>query len=179
MSLTLYNSIVAGNVPDNLYDEGTTTSTGVNLTSGDPLLAPLGNYGGPTLTMLPLFGSPAIDAGADSATNTFATDQRGYPRCSGAHVDIGAVEAQWAPANHSPLLSNSAWTAPGGARCFQCTFSSVTNADFTVLATTNLALPFADWTMLAPAIQCSPGQYQFTDPGATNYPQRFYQAVSP
>ena len=36
-----------------------------------------------------------------------------------------------------------------------------------------------DWTMLAPAIQYSPGQYQFTDPGATNYPQRFYQVVSP
>ena len=52
-TLTLYNSIVAGNVPDNLYDAcGTTTSTGVNLTNGDPLLAPLGNYGGPTQTML-------------------------------------------------------------------------------------------------------------------------------
>jgi hypothetical protein len=139
----------------------------------------LQDNGGPTRTHALLAGSPTIDAGADSVTNFLATDQRGYPRCSGAHVDIGAVEAQWAPANHPPRLSNSAWTAPGGARCFQCTFSSVTNADFTVLATTNLALPLPDWTMLAPAIQYSPGQYQFTDPGATNYPQRFYRVVSP
>ena len=177
-TLTLYNSIVAGNVPDNLsvYDDFDDL-TGVNLTSGDPLLAPLGNYGGPTQTMPPLPGSPAIDACPNGST--FATDQRGYPRCSGARVDIGAVEAQWAPANQPPLLNSFGWTAPGGVPCFQCAFSSATNADFTVLATTNLALPLADWTVLAPAIQCSPGQYQFTDPAATNYPHRFYQVISP
>jgi len=185
-----------GAAAGNIFNiSGTITSAGYNLSSDnsgssflnqtgdqnntDPKLGPLQNNGGPTWTHALLAGSPAIDAGADSVTNTFATDQRGYPRCSGAHVDIGAVEAQWAPANLPPLLWNSAWTAPGGARCFQCTFSSVTNADFTVLATTNLALPLRDWTMLAPAIQCSPGQYQFTDPGATNYAQRFYQVVSP
>jgi PKD repeat protein len=42
--------------------------------------------------MPPLPGSPAIDAGSDAATNTFATDQRSYPRLEGLHVDIGAVE---------------------------------------------------------------------------------------
>jgi hypothetical protein len=147
----------------------------------NPKLGPLANNGGPTLTMLPLFGSPAIDAGADSVTNCLATDQRGCPRCSGAHVDIGAVEAQWAPANQPPLLSNFGWTwtAHGGVQCFQFTFSSAANADFTVLATTNLALPLADWTMLAPVIQCAPGQYQFTDPQATNFPQQFYRVISP
>ena len=185
----------AGPSGANIYnDGGTVTSYGYNLSSDngggflnatgdrinkDPKLGPLANYGGPTLTMLPLPDSPAIDAGDDSVTNSLATDQRGYPRLSGAHVDIGAVEAQWAPTNHPPLLENSAWTAAGGARCFQFTFSNVTNADFTVLATTNLALPLADWSMLAPVIQCSPGQYQFTDPGATNYPQCFYRVVSP
>jgi hypothetical protein len=189
---TILNAGAAGGNITNYY--GTVTSDGYNLSSdsgggfltatGDqintnPRLGPLADYGGPTLTMLPLPGSPAIDAGNDSVTSFLATDQRGYPRLSGAHVDIGAVEAQWAPANLPPLLINSAWTAAGGARCFQFTFSNVTNADFTVLATTNLALPLPDWTMLAPAIQCSPGQYQFTDPGATNYPQCFYRVVSP
>jgi hypothetical protein len=38
------------------------TYLGANLTSGDPMLYPLGNYGGPTLTMPPRLGSPAIDA---------------------------------------------------------------------------------------------------------------------
>ena len=114
----------------NIYNrKGTVTSAGYNLSSdngggfltatGDqintnPKLGPLANYGGPTLTMLPLFGSPAIDAGNDSVTSFLATDQRGYPRLSGAHVDIGAVEAQWAPTNHPPLLRNSALDRPRG-----------------------------------------------------------------
>ena len=54
----------------------------------DPLLAPLGDYGGPTLTMSPLPGSPVIDAGSASAI--FDTDQRGIARDGSA--DLGAVE---------------------------------------------------------------------------------------
>jgi hypothetical protein len=40
-------------------------------------LAPLGNYGGPTPTVPPSPGSPALGAGT-VVVNTFATDQRGY-----------------------------------------------------------------------------------------------------
>jgi predicted outer membrane repeat protein len=63
----------------------------------DPLLAPLGDYGGPTQTMPPRPGSPAIDAGDDSVLASpynLTTDQRGagYPRQFGSHVDIGAYE---------------------------------------------------------------------------------------
>src|SRR4030095_6408986 len=70
--------------------QGSGTYSGVNLTSGDPLLAPLGDYGGPTPTRPPLPGSPAIDA----ATNGmgFTIDQRGLPRVNGFNVDLGAVE---------------------------------------------------------------------------------------
>jgi autotransporter-associated beta strand protein len=65
----------------------------------DPLLSPLGNYGGPTQTMHPLVGSPAIDAGAPTA---LGTDQRGFARdvdgttpggAGSSVLDIGAVEA--------------------------------------------------------------------------------------
>ena len=56
----------------------------------DPGLAPLGNYGGTSLTMALLPGSPAIDAG--TGTGAPATDQRGYARVGG--VDIGAFESQ-------------------------------------------------------------------------------------
>ena len=88
--------IVAGNAALSGSDlVGSFAASGNNLTDGDPLLAPLGNYGGPTPTMPPLPGSPAIDAGSDDATNapySFATDQRGFPRWSGPHVDLGAVE---------------------------------------------------------------------------------------
>ncbi|MEI9959962.1 MAG: choice-of-anchor Q domain-containing protein [Limisphaerales bacterium] len=62
---------------------------GSSILTGNPLLAPLGNYGGPTQTMPPLPGSPAIDAGGSGILNT---DQRGYARPFGANPDIGAIE---------------------------------------------------------------------------------------
>ncbi len=61
----------------------------------DPRLAPLTNNGGPTLTHLPLAGSPAIDAG-NPAVSAPATDQRGLPRVVRT-IDIGAVEVQPVP----------------------------------------------------------------------------------
>jgi hypothetical protein len=56
----------------------------------DPLLAPLGDYGGPTLTMALLPGSPAIDTGSPAYAPP--TDQRGRPRVG--PPDIGAFESQ-------------------------------------------------------------------------------------
>ena len=94
-ALTLFNSIVAGNngsgLSPNFYEGGTVVRSGSNLTDGDPMLLPLGNYGGPTQTMPPLPGSPAKDQGGTGGP-AFATDQRGFPRVIGTAVDIGAVE---------------------------------------------------------------------------------------
>ncbi|MFN4260211.1 MAG: choice-of-anchor Q domain-containing protein, partial [Gemmataceae bacterium] len=63
-----------------------------NIFGEDPLLAPLGYYGGPTQTHALLVGSPALDAGFNYAGTT--TDQRGdsFPRQIGTAVDIGAYE---------------------------------------------------------------------------------------
>jgi len=58
----------------------------------DPLLAPLNDNGGPTLTHALLPGSPAIDAGNNVLH--LETDQRGRSRVSGAAPDIGAFEVQ-------------------------------------------------------------------------------------
>ena len=60
----------------------------------DPLLAPLGDYGGPTQTMALLPGSPAIHAGSANIPGVTipTTDQRGESRTGG--VDIGAFESQ-------------------------------------------------------------------------------------
>ena len=56
------------------------------ITFADPQLGPLSDNGGPTRTMAPASGSPALGAGA----NCPATDQRGEPR--GATCDLGSVE---------------------------------------------------------------------------------------
>ena len=87
--LAIGNSIVAGNFAGNFGRWGSVTDLGSNLTAGDPRLAPLGDFGGPTPTMSLLSGSPAHDTAL--AATTF-TDQRGRPRPVGP-PDIGAYEA--------------------------------------------------------------------------------------
>lgn len=56
-----------------------------------PQLGPLGNHGGRTTTMFPVFGSLSIDTGVATA-GTPSSDQRDRPRPSGPAIDIGAVE---------------------------------------------------------------------------------------
>jgi hypothetical protein len=85
---TLTNTIVAGNLAGG--DVGGPISGNNNLIGGNPLLAPLGNYGGPTQTMPLLPGSPAIGTGTSTGAPT--TDQRGFNR--GSTVDIGAFQCQ-------------------------------------------------------------------------------------
>ncbi len=62
----------------------------------DPLLGPLADNGGPTLTIALLSGSPAIDAGISVLDVT--TDQRGVPRPQGYAPDIGAFESPYSQA---------------------------------------------------------------------------------
>ena len=122
----MLNTIVAGNTASSGPDcSGSPTSQGHNLignNSGcsftsatddqvgtaaspiDPKLGPLADNGGPTETHALMAGSPAIDSGDDivlGAPHNLTSDQRGpgFPRKSGAHVDIGAYEVQPAPAD--------------------------------------------------------------------------------
>ncbi|MCB1071261.1 MAG: hypothetical protein KDL31_12985, partial [Kiritimatiellae bacterium] len=99
-TLQLENSIVTANQAPSSPDFGLSvvpTILGGALTSGDPQLAPLGNYGGPTLTRPPYPGSAAIDGGTTLAS-TPAVDQRGLTRpvdgtLDGTNrVDLGAAE---------------------------------------------------------------------------------------
>ncbi len=91
-TVTLTDTIVAGNSNGLDEDLGGTQITGTNdLQGGDPVLAALGEYGGPTETMALLPGSPAIGAG--TAVSGITTDQRGVPRPS-TGLDIGAFQSQ-------------------------------------------------------------------------------------
>jgi hypothetical protein len=156
---------------------GNTTITGPAPLTNAPDLAPLGNYGGPTQTMPPLPGSPAIGAGSVAA-NIFATDQRGYSRTQNGLIDLGAVELQ-SPAANPPVLENITVPAGGVANGLQFTFTNAPAADFTVLTATNVSLALTNWTVLGEVQQVAPGQYQFTDPQAATNRVRFYRVQLP
>jgi CSLREA domain-containing protein len=105
------------------------TITGVtthNIYGVDPLLGPLADNGGPTLTHALLPGSTAIDHGSSGG---LATDQRGLPRPfnfpayfdAADASDIGAVEMQEAPQPGPVFTVNSTNDVddgvPGLAHC--------------------------------------------------------------
>ena len=62
---------------------------------------------------------------------------------------------------------------------FQFAFTGAANGTNTVLATTNPALPMANWTVLGIVPEFSPGLYLFSDAQAASNPQRFYRVRSP
>jgi uncharacterized protein (DUF2141 family) len=77
---------------DNAFVNGVNGNiVGIN----NPQLSPIGSNGGPTHTLVPLPGSPAIDAGnSNLIPSGITTDQRGLSRIVGKAVDIGATEVQ-------------------------------------------------------------------------------------
>lgn len=135
-SATLSNTIVAGNVAlgggSDADDDGAgfftdnggnligisgagsgnigftagTTKTGTVSAPPNPNLSQLDAFGGPTQTMLPLPGSPAICAGSYAAAQTagISADQRGVAfgntgaggYCPAGSIDIGAVQTDYA-----------------------------------------------------------------------------------
>jgi hypothetical protein len=119
----------------------------------------------------------AVIEGCTSRTG-FATDQRGLPRRSGSHVDIGVVEYQVAViiATNAPVFTGLTQLGNG---TFQFSFTNDAGAGFTVYASTNMALPFNEWSNLGPAVESPPGQFQFSDPDAANHTRRFYKVTSP
>lgn len=88
------NSNAYGPITDDGYnicsDNSASLDSGSRYNNTDPLLGPLGNYGGPTPCLALLANNPAID-NADPADFP-STDQRGYLRPFGAGPDIGALE---------------------------------------------------------------------------------------
>lgn len=111
-TLSIGNTVLdTGGSGANIVNSGTGMSQGYNLSSDDggcylngpgdqintdPLLGPLQDNGGPTLTHALLPGSPAIDTGDPNFTPPPFYDQRGpgFDRVVNARVDIGSFEVQ-------------------------------------------------------------------------------------
>ena len=105
VTVTVTNSIVANNGTyncqiegggaavlnsggNNVFTDPSCNPVGSDIPVADPLLGPLADNGGPTLTQALLPGSPAIDAANNAVCP--ATDQRGVAR--DAACDVGAFE---------------------------------------------------------------------------------------
>jgi hypothetical protein len=138
-------------------------------------LGPLTSNGGSTLTVALLHGSPALGSGDDGLVDApwnVLTDQRGFPRKSRGHVDIGAFE--YRPGNFDSKFACISCFSGGQ---FQLTFTndSSPGATFTVLSSTNLD----EWTAEGQATQTAPGLFQFSDSGMSNNVPRFFRVSSP
>jgi Right handed beta helix region/Chlamydia polymorphic membrane protein (Chlamydia_PMP) repeat len=99
----------AGSITDgghNIDDDGSCGLSGTSLSNTNPMLDPggLANNGGPTQTIALLAGSPAINAGDESACAAPPVnnlDQRGYvrPGAGATSCSIGAYEYNAVPAS--------------------------------------------------------------------------------
>ncbi len=147
-TLSLTDCIVAGNIAPNggdIFNDGSTihrgganivqsnfnafgaTVTGVAAVMLPPRLAPLGKYGGPTMTMALLPGSPALEAAIVPEEPTM--DQRGFPIVGAP--DIGAYEAGTFT-NYNAFIWEAlpdTATAPERAPSFDFDGDNVTNAN--------------------------------------------------
>jgi hypothetical protein len=83
-----HNNII-GPSPDSGLTDGV---NGNQLDVTDPLVGPLGNYGGTTRTVPLLPGSPAINAGTNTGGDIPTVDQRGIARVGAP--DVGAFESR-------------------------------------------------------------------------------------
>jgi GH25 family lysozyme M1 (1,4-beta-N-acetylmuramidase) len=66
-----------------------------------------------------------------------------------------------------------------GSGAFQFSFTNTPGRSFTALNTTNLSLPFSNWTVLGSIFESPAGYFQFTDTSMTNNSRRFYGVRSP
>jgi uncharacterized repeat protein (TIGR01451 family) len=163
------NSILVGNQTGNCYWDSKVNSLGYNLiddntcglnatgdlTNTNPLLGPLADNGGGTLTHLPLLGSPAIDAG-DSATCP-TTDQRGVARPQAGGCDIGAVEVSASADLMVSLGAEQAKARPGQPLTYTLKFR-------------NLGLPSAPGVVLTNIVPSFLNNVNVTSSGAAITP---------
>ena len=188
----LKTGVLGANILNNV---GTVTSGGYNLSSDngggvltkatdqlntDPLLGPLANNGGPTLTCAPLPGSPALDRGKSFG---LTTDQRGFPRTvddpcianasGGDGSDIGALETQTACVN---LQITAITRETNNIRITWTTYAGKTNALQRTAGAPDGSYQTNAFTDIFTATNTVGTTTNYLDVGgATNKPARYYR----
>jgi hypothetical protein len=97
-----------------------------------------------------------------------------------------ARAAQITALGKSIALNQAAATAPvmGGSvglpdGSFQLNFTGTAGASYSVVTSTNLALPWNAWTLVGPAVNTAGDQFQFTAPPSPGTPAGFFGLRSP
>jgi uncharacterized delta-60 repeat protein len=94
-----------------------------------------------------------------------------FTASDGEYSARGTVTVKIVP---SPAVQSAGFVQSTN-RGFALGFAGLSNATYTVWASTNLV----NWTLLGSVSQPSSGQFYFIDTDATNRPQRFYRVRSP
>ena len=101
---TIHNTVIFGTAPS---CSGVTGLAEDNLVDVNPYLGPLSANGGPTNTMMPLPGGPAVGGGDPNAV-VDDTDQRGFSRLSASgSVDVGAVQSHYSAVTYLTQPANT------------------------------------------------------------------------
>jgi len=125
--------------------------------------------------------TPEVPVYVDSAspiTNFFTGLQPGtlYHYQLFASNSLGAVtsgDATFVTVDIPRALTNVTWTASGQ---LSLSFAGAPDVTYTLLQSTNVALPLTNWTVLGHPVLTN-GLYYFTDPSATN-PASYYELQS-
>jgi hypothetical protein len=98
----------------------------------------------------------------------------------GYAIDNLKVSASVAPIT-VPTLGGVAYSGGAHGTGLQLGFSDSPGASgqFTIWGSSNVALPFSQWSNLGHPAEITAGNYQFIDVQATNKPARFYTVTSP
>ena len=98
----------------------------------------------------------------------------------GYAIDNLQVSASVAPIT-APTLGGVSYSGGATGTGLTLGFSNSPGASgqFTVWGSTNVALPFSQWSNLGHPTEVTAGNYKFSDIQATNQPARFYEVTSP
>lgn len=92
------------------------------------------------------------------------------------HSEYKPLSAYIIPTPSALFVLKQLSLGPGG---FHFTFTNVAGTHFTVLSSTNIALPLSNWSVLGSAVEGPPGNFQFTDTNAITNVRGFYRVRSP
>jgi hypothetical protein len=158
---TLEGAVNPGGLATLAWFEWGTTSNYGNLTAASSLGS--GNLALPLSN--PLTG---LAGGATYHYQVVAFNDLGF---------MGGADQSFTTRDVSRTITGCTLTAAGR---LQFQFTGAAGSSYTVLCSTNLALPLGSWSSVGTVTETSPGQFQFTDPGSkTNQPQRFYLLRQP